>query len=1008
MSQPPKDPNTPYRAPTGRGGPGGQYESPEAYRQAYLAYVAQQRRQKNPDYRARIPERTPQYYEGMRQAGAQLSGESQTPSATQKFFEGEKLKQATPEKAPKYSALDVYYKDLEKQLQAKYSQRYSDPTQFKAYQEAMRASPVYQEVQRRSGSSAEAASFRESVAFYQNLGYPQYAGKYEPFEVPKGTTVISVKEVGSSLDVKFFDTETLRHIVALNPAGISTKEQAVASYEAQQKKFWQKIVALNPKESKEQIISTLQALEAKQKIKRQESIDFYTGLGYPQYGGKYDPLKIPNNAADIVLTETPEGLTASYKIPYTPITEQSRYGFAIQTSADFFRSIGYPQYAGKYLGFKTPEGYKIKNITETDKGLNVELIGSEVAEQGQAFDVSQLSPIEQEYLRVVSGGGAPIRSHLGPPSGYTSLPTSTIPTIIGTVPKQITREPRGAEYTGGVEKQFIGVGLAPEGYRVVSVETVKTGPLGSEIMGISPMSKGEIVTLEPISVKSTGSLFGPSRQFFDPVTGRLTDKTTGQVTVTRKTDPLYAVAAHEPSIAESKALFGAQLVTAVALPVAIMKLAPFAIGGVAVAETAKYVMSGEHLTAPEALSAASLGLIVGSTTMALAPKIQAKLQPVAQKFLTQKYLETGKVGFSEKALAKITGIKVPAKNYIISGGDSSTWTLAREEATINRALIPKGQEPVKSVSVQAWAKGTQWTKPTGVSSSLNRYLGSGQVVSLKTLQAQAPQTAVTVLKPPSQAAMLTLPIATAKTMQRQQQKTLTVVSDVLGVSWSPLSQQIVNPFIAYSGKPYYRTKQRAYEEYETLVLSYPLSGLTSPKQLTRYLEREVQVQPQIPSQTIFQSPFQEQIKIPLTVPIQTPILTPKAEATSKSLQTFFLKSLFKPFQRTVTLPYTTLLPSVIQKPKLVPITYPLEIPVETVVQTPREAQRVMQSPVQSMLQESKTTRHLQTTSDFDRKIGKNLLKDVVGGYGRYKRQYPIMTAEQMLKDVLGKKRRKKQ
>ena len=40
-------------------------------------------------------------------------------------------------------------------------------------------------------------------------------------------------------------------------------------------------------------------------------------------------------------------------------------------SIEFFKSIGYPKFAGKFQPFEVPTGMKVKEIQETKQGLKI-------------------------------------------------------------------------------------------------------------------------------------------------------------------------------------------------------------------------------------------------------------------------------------------------------------------------------------------------------------------------------------------------------------------------------------------------------------------------------------------------------------------------------------------------------------------------------------------------------------------------------------------------------------
>ena len=62
-----------------------------------------------------------------------------------------------------------------------------------------------------------------------------------------------------------------------------------------------------------------------------------------------------------IIPAAPKGVVGGFTVDRDPLA----------ISKGFYTDIGFPQYAGKYDPFLTPEGYKVKEITETDKGLQV-------------------------------------------------------------------------------------------------------------------------------------------------------------------------------------------------------------------------------------------------------------------------------------------------------------------------------------------------------------------------------------------------------------------------------------------------------------------------------------------------------------------------------------------------------------------------------------------------------------------------------------------------------------
>ena len=52
-----------------------------------------------------------------------------------------------------------------------------------------------------------------------------------------------------------------------------------------------------------------------------ESVNFWKAMGYPQYGGKYAPVAIPQNAKITQIAETPQGLNVAYRMTIDTGTE---------------------------------------------------------------------------------------------------------------------------------------------------------------------------------------------------------------------------------------------------------------------------------------------------------------------------------------------------------------------------------------------------------------------------------------------------------------------------------------------------------------------------------------------------------------------------------------------------------------------------------------------------------------------------------------------------------------
>jgi len=137
------------------------------------------------------------------------------------------------------------------------------------------------------------------------------------------------------------------------------------------------------------------------------------------------------------------------------------------------------------------------------------------------------------------------------------------------------------------------------------------------------------------------SLFGPKMLWVSEATGEHFEQITPTLRV--KLEQGWTPSPHEQS-----AFLGLSLVSAVALPVAIPKLAIGAFAGIGVGETAKYGLTGQHLTVEEIIGAASVGEFVGLVAMSTGRAVQAKVQPKASEWLTEQYREGFTGGFAKE------------------------------------------------------------------------------------------------------------------------------------------------------------------------------------------------------------------------------------------------------------------------------------------------------------------------------------------------------------------------
>ncbi|MDH5647698.1 MAG: hypothetical protein OEZ01_16925, partial [Candidatus Heimdallarchaeota archaeon] len=112
--------------------------------------------------------------------------------------------------------------------------------------------------------------------FYKTLGYPEFAGKYEPFKIPAGYKVAQITETAEGLLIQFapLDLSWGAWLWTLPPDQF---KQAFREHLSEKFSEW-----------------------------------FYTDLGYPEFAGKYSTFDIPKGFKVAQITETLEGLQIQF------------------------------------------------------------------------------------------------------------------------------------------------------------------------------------------------------------------------------------------------------------------------------------------------------------------------------------------------------------------------------------------------------------------------------------------------------------------------------------------------------------------------------------------------------------------------------------------------------------------------------------------------------------------------------------------------------------------------
>ncbi len=222
------------------------------------------------------------------------------------------------------------------------------------------------------------------IEFYSKLGRPELATKYDVFQIPTGQRVRYIEEKrGGGLIISFYDIRALEAAKAeqkrsrefFTSIGYSQFGGRYQPFEIPQGKHVGDI-----KEANEGLIITFHDTSEETK-----SVEFFTSIGYGQYGGKYQPFDIPKGMHVGDIKETSEGLN----VVFHDTEEEAKQQAEIKKSVDFFTSIGYGQYGGKYAPFEVPEGASISRIVENDSGLTVEFFTpqeiQEIGDYGGGF-----------------------------------------------------------------------------------------------------------------------------------------------------------------------------------------------------------------------------------------------------------------------------------------------------------------------------------------------------------------------------------------------------------------------------------------------------------------------------------------------------------------------------------------------------------------------------------------------------------------------------------------------
>lgn len=458
----------------------------------------------------------------------------------------------------------------------------------------------------------------------------------------------------------------------------------------------------------------------------------------------------------------------------------------------------------------------------------------------------------------------------------------------------------------------------PKGYSYVKTETHTALPMptqpGESRAGYDPMNPVKQVTYhvyqkDPSFIAVSTGFFGVESYYpYESAPAEL------------KAKAVY----RESYSPEERASLGLALATTGAMVVTV----PAATVGAGIAlgagETVKVGLTGEHLTPSEAVGLASAGAFGGI--------VAVKAYPYAKSAVGKAYNALS----PERAMYnRVVSAQQPKASF----AEQIVGKISPERAMYGRVV--KSATPLKPSS------------PTGITGISAGKGGASQWVQQQLVKQTTVQKASTYAMKPFLETVVLPKTVTVNPAQSSLVKSVTKTQSAqVKQATKTVPQQVVtvqkptqNPFLQFSGKPFYR--QSAREQEETLFVVYPkTSPLSSPAAITRtsLLSRVTQTQKASP----LTKGILEQ------VPVQ--VLNPLQDQGSMVTQ----------------------------------------------VLDQRSAQQQVSETVQSQQAQQREIERYINLGGFDAPAGFGRMNDLVfGRYSRYKRRYPLMTGKQMLEEIFG-------
>jgi hypothetical protein len=277
---------------------------------------------------------------------------------------------------------------------------------------------------------------------------------------------------------------------------------------------------------------------------------------------------------------------------------------------------------------------------------------------------------------------------------------------------------------------------------------------------------------------------------------------------------------------EERAILGLGLATTVGVGVTVPVLGVASIVGVSGGEAVKVGVTGQHLTASEAIMIAGASQLIAGEGIRAAPFVRQNFNRLMNWASPERALYNRVVNPLEPSESPVS--LEPSQGFF----EKVTSKVSPERAMYKR-VIGGASEPNVPSDFMPGESRSEWVSQLLVrqapvqKAAMKPFSLSMQVPK----EAYIPVTISTVMASPK-TAMKQITV-TQVVQQREMIRTVT--------------QQVSNPFLAFSGSPYYRQRQR--EDTETIYLSYPnqrgasaLEQSLMPQSVTKQTYKAIQVE----------------------------------------------------------------------------------------------------------------------------------------------------------------------